>query len=250
MKFVSWNVNGLRACLNKGFAESMAALDADVICVQETKLQPGQLTWQMNGYEAYWHYAQKKGYSGTAVFTRVPPLSVSTGIGFPEFDAEGRSVTLEFEDYYLVNIYAPNSQAALARIEFRLAWEASLLTYLKQLELSKPVILCGDFNVAHQDIDLKNPQANYGNTGFSDAERGAFGQLLESGFADTFRLLHPQEVGVYTWWSYQFSARKTNAGWRIDYFLVSRALENRVKAAAVHMEIPGSDHCPVELIVE
>ncbi len=247
MKLISWNVNGLRAALGKGFAESMAALDADVICLQETKLQEGQLNWDMHGYTAYWHYAQRKGYSGTAVYTRIPPLSVAVGIGLPQFDDEGRTVILEFADFYLVNVYVPNAQDGLARIEFRLAWEDALLAKLKKLEQHKPVVLCGDLNVAHTEIDLKNPGPNRGNAGFSDQERGAFSRLLAAGFVDTFRHFYPQATGAYSWWSYRYNARANNAGWRIDYFVVSEALRTRLAAAAIHPEIFGSDHCPVEL---
>ena len=247
MKLISWNVNGLRACLQKGFAESVAALDADVIALQETKLQPGQLELELPGYESYWHYAQRKGYSGTAVFTRVPPRSVQYGIGVEDYDAEGRTVILEFDDFWMVNVYVPNAQRELARIDFRLAWETALLNKLKELEESKPVILCGDLNVAHEEIDLKNPKSNRGSAGFSDEERAAFTNLLSNGFVDTFRYFYPDRTGAYSWWSYMFHARENNAGWRIDYFVVSEALKERLCDAAIHPQIMGSDHCPVEL---
>ncbi len=249
MKLISWNVNGLRACLGKGFAESMAALDADVICLQETKLQAGQLDWQMPGYTDYWHYAQRKGYSGTAVFTRVPPLQVMTGIGDDRFDVEGRTVILEFEQFYLVNVYVPNAQNELARIDYRLAWEDALLARLKQLEQHKPVVVTGDFNVAHNEIDLKNPGPNRGSAGFSDQERAAFTRLLDAGFVDTFRYFYPEAKGAYSWWSYRYNARANNAGWRIDYFVVSQSLSPALKSAAIHPDIFGSDHCPVELVL-
>ena len=247
MKLISWNVNGLRACLQKGFEASVAALDADVIALQETKLAPGQLELELPGYQSYWHYAQRKGYSGTAVFTRVPPHSVQYGIGGEEFDAEGRTVILEFDDFWLVNVYVPNAQRELARIGFRLAWENALLAKLKELEQSKPVVLCGDLNVAHEEIDLKNPKSNRGNAGFSDEERAAFSNLLAHGFVDTFRHFDPELTGAYSWWSYMFHARENNAGWRIDYFVVSEALRSRLCGAAIHPQVMGSDHCPVEL---
>ncbi len=250
MKLISWNVNGLRACLQKGFEASVAALDADVICLQETKLAPGQLALELPGYRSYWHYAQRKGYSGTAVFTRRAPLSVQYGIGKEAFDAEGRTVILEFEDFWLVNVYVPNAQRELARIDFRLLWEDALLQKLKELEKTHPVVLCGDLNVAHEEIDLKNPRSNRGNAGFSDEERAAFSRLLENGFIDTFRHFYPEVTGVYSWWSYMFHARENNAGWRIDYFVTSEALRPRLKAAAIHPQIMGSDHCPVELVLE
>ena len=250
MKLISWNVNGLRACLQKGFAASVAALDADVIALQETKLQAGQLELELPGYESYWHYAQRKGYSGTAVFTRVPPRSVQYGIGVEEYDAEGRTVILEFEDFWLVNVYVPNAQRELARIDFRLAWEAALLKKLKELELSKPVVLCGDLNVAHEEIDLKNPKSNRGSAGFSDEERAAFSNLLSNGFVDTFRYFYPDRTGAYSWWSYMFHARENNAGWRIDYFVVSEALKPRLRDAQIHPQVMGSDHCPVELTLD
>lgn len=250
MKLISWNVNGLRACLQKGFMESVAALDADVISLQETKLQPDQLELELPGYKSYWHYAQRKGYSGTAVFTRVEPLSVQYGIGIESFDAEGRTVILEFTDFWLVNVYVPNAQRELARIAFRLAWEEALLNKLKELEQTKPVVLCGDLNVAHEEIDLKNPKSNRGNAGFSDEERAAFSNLLSHGFVDTFRHFYPDRAGAYSWWSYMFHARENNAGWRIDYFVVSEVLRPRLRDARIHPQVMGSDHCPVELLLD
>lgn len=250
MKLISWNVNGLRACLQKGFMESVAALDADVISLQETKLQPDQLELELPGYKSYWHYAQRKGYSGTAVFTRVEPLSVQYGIGIESFDAEGRTVILEFTDFWLVNVYVPNAQRELARIAFRLAWEEALLNKLKELEQTKPVVLCGDLNVAHEEIDLKNPKSNRGNAGFSDEERAAFSDLLSHGFVDTFRHFYPDRTGAYSWWSYMFHARENNAGWRIDYFVVSEVLRPRLRDARIHPQVMGSDHCPVELLLD
>lgn len=250
MKLISWNVNGLRACLQKGFMESVAALDADVISLQETKLQPDQLELELPGYKSYWHYAQRKGYSGTAVFTRVEPLSVQYGIGIESFDAEGRTVILEFTDFWLVNVYVPNAQRELARIAFRLAWEGALLNKLKELEQTKPVVLCGDLNVAHEEIDLKNPKSNRGSAGFSDEERAAFSNLLSHGFVDTFRHFYPDRTDAYSWWSYMFHARENNAGWRIDYFVVSEVLRPRLRDARIHPQVMGSDHCPVELLLD
>lgn len=255
MRLISWNVNGLRAVLKKGFGQSVRALQPDVLCLQETKLQPGQLAdevlgQELPGYRSWWSCAERKGYSGTAVFSRVEPAAVMYGIGVPEFDAEGRALTLEFPEFYLVNIYAPNSQPGLVRIGYRLSWEEALLRWLQRLEQTKPVVLCGDFNVAHTEQDLKNPAANRGTAGFSDQERAAFSRLLAAGYADTFRSLHPEAVGAYTWWSYLYHARDTNAGWRIDYFLVSQPLLPRVKEASVHMEVLGSDHCPAGLLIE
>lgn len=249
MKFISWNVNGLRACVGKGFVESFNALDADVFCLQETKLQEGQIVLDLPGYHQYWNYAEKKGYSGTAVFTKTEPLSVSYGIGVEEHDHEGRVITLEFEDYYLITVYTPNAQDGLARIDYRMSWEDAFLAYLKKLEEKKPVVFCGDLNVAHEEIDLKNPKSNRGNAGFSDEERGKMTDLLNSGFIDTFRYFYPDREGIYSWWSYRFHARENNAGWRIDYFIVSEALKNRLKSADIHNEIYGSDHCPVELVL-
>lgn len=249
MKLISWNVNGLRACMNKGFAEHFAALDADIFCLQETKMHPSQAEIAFDGYASYWNAAEKKGYSGTAIFTRVKPLSVSYGIGIPEFDTEGRVITLEFDNYYVVTCYTPNAQRGLTRIDFRMAWEDAFLGYLKGLDVIKPVILCGDLNVAHQEIDLKNAKSNRGNAGFSDEERGKMTVLLDSGFTDTFRHFYPDVTGAYSWWSYQFHARENNAGWRIDYFIVSDRLVPQLIDATIHPEIFGSDHCPVELLL-
>lgn len=250
MKFVSWNVNGLRACLTKGFAESFAALDADIFCIQETKMQPGQAEFAPEGYRQYWYSAEKKGYSGTAVFSRLEPLNVTYGIGKEEHSHEGRAITLEFENFYLVNVYTPNAQKELARIDYRLEWEADLLDYLKALDAKKPVVYCGDLNVAHNEIDLKNPKTNRGNAGFSDQERQAFTRLLESGFADSFRTLYPDRTGAYSWWSYMRNARATNAGWRIDYFVISQRLVPQLKESTIHSDIYGSDHCPVSVELE
>ena len=247
MKLISWNVNGLRACLNKGFEDTFHALDADIFCLQETKLQPGQLTLELEGYRQYWNCAEKKGYSGTAVFTRREPLSVRYGMGLEEHDHEGRLITLEFDPFYLVCCYTPNAQQELKRIDYRMRWEADLLAYLQALDRKKPVVYCGDLNVAHQEIDLKNPKTNRGNAGFSDQERDCMTRLLSSGFTDTFRLLYPDRTGDYSWWSYRFHARENNAGWRIDYFIVSDRLAPQVTAAEIHPQITGSDHCPVEL---
>ncbi len=247
MKLISWNVNGLRACMGKGFPEFVEQAAPDVLCLQETKLQSGQLALELPGYRQYWNYAEKKGYSGTAIFSRREPLAVTYGLGLEEHDHEGRVITLEFEDFFLVTVYTPNAQEKLARIDYRLQWERAFREFLTGLDARKPVVVCGDMNVAHQEIDLKNPGPNRGNAGFSDQEREAFGQLLEAGFTDTFRLLHPDETGAYSWWSYRFHAREKNAGWRIDYFLVSRRLETRVKQADILAEVQGSDHCPVLL---
>ena len=247
MKLISWNVNGLRACLKKGFAEAFATLDADAFCVQETKMQPGQAEFAPEGYTEYIYSAEKKGYSGTAVWTKQQPLSVSYGIGVEEHSHEGRAITLEYPGFYLVNVYVPNAQEGLARIDYRMRWEDDLRAYLLALDAKKPVVLCGDLNVAHNEIDLKNPGPNRGNAGFSDEERAKMTELLAAGFADTFREKYPDLTGAYSWWSYRFNARKNNAGWRIDYFVVSRRLMDKVKVAAIHPEIFGSDHCPVEL---
>ena len=247
MKAVSWNVNGLRACVEKGFVDVFHSLDADFFCLQETKLQAGQIQLDLPGYEQYWCYAQKKGYSGTAIFTKHTPLSVRYGIGVEELDTEGRLITLEYPDFYIVTCYTPNAQRELARIDHRLKWEEAFRDYLKKLDETKPVIVCGDLNVAHKEIDLKNPSANRGNAGFSDQERGAFSQLLDSGFTDTFRHLYPDVTGAYSWWSYMFKARQNNAGWRIDYFLVSNRLAPAIQEAKIHSEILGSDHCPVSV---
>ena len=250
MKFVSWNVNGLRACMTKGFADFFAASDADVFCLQETKLQAGQIDFAPAGYHAYWNYAQKKGYSGTAVFTREQPLSVSYGIGIPEHDTEGRVITLEFPEFYFVCVYTPNAQEGLTRLPYRMTWEDDFRAYLHRLDERKPVIVTGDMNVAHQEIDLKNPKTNRGSAGFTDEERGKFTELLAAGFTDTFRALHPDALYAYSWWSYRFKARERNTGWRIDYFLVSDRLFPRVADAAIHADILGSDHCPVSLTLQ
>lgn len=247
MKLVSWNVNGLRACVEKGFAEVFKELDADIFCVQETKMQEGQLALELPGYYQYFNYAEKKGYSGTAVFCKKEPLEVLKGIGIEEHDKEGRVLTLEFEDFYFVTVYTPNSQNELKRLSYRMEWEEAFLCYLKGLEQKKPVIFAGDLNVAHREIDLKNPKTNRRNAGFTDEERNAFGRLLENGFIDTFRYFYPDKTDIYSWWSYRFRAREKNAGWRIDYFIVSECLKERLKDAAIHTEITGSDHCPVEL---
>lgn len=248
-KLISWNVNGIRACAGKGFLDFFRQADADVFCLQETKLQAGQLELDLPGYYQYWNYAEKKGYSGTALFTRQEPLSVTYGIGIPDHDREGRVITAEFPDYYVVTCYTPNSQNELARLDYRMEWEDAWFGYLKGLEERKPVIFCGDLNVAHQEIDLKNPKTNRKNAGFTDQEREKFTRLLEAGFVDTYRYFYPQQEGVYSWWSYRFKAREKNAGWRIDYFCVSETLKSRLESAAIHTEILGSDHCPVELVI-
>ena len=245
MKLISWNVNGLRACVTKGFQDFFDAVQADVFCLQETKLQAGQIQLELPGYEQYWNYAVKKGYSGTAVFTKQEPVSVSYGIGIEELDTEGRLITLEYPDFFLVTCYTPNAQQGLARIEHRLKWDAAFRDYLCRLDKMKPVVACGDLNVAHQEIDLKNPSSNRRNAGFSDQERESFGQLLDAGFTDSFRFIHPDVTGAYSWWSYRFNARKNNAGWRIDYFLVSNRLADKITATPIYAEIYGSDHCPV-----
>ena len=250
MKFISWNVNGLRACMQKGFADYFAHVDADFFCLQETKLQEGQIHLELPGYEQYWCYAEKKGYSGTAIFTKHPPLRVRYGIGVPELDTEGRLITLEYPEFFLVTCYTPNAQRELARIDHRMRWEEAFREYLMGLDAQKAVVICGDLNVAHNEIDLKNPSSNRGNAGFSDQERGAFGKLLDGGFTDTFRYLYPDKTGAYSWWSYMFNARANNAGWRIDYFLVSDRLRDRIQGASIHADILGSDHCPVELELE
>ncbi len=246
MKFISWNVNGLRACEGKGFSDAFKSLDADFFCLQETKMQEGQLDLQFDGYKSYWNYAEKKGYSGTAIFTRHEPLSVSYGLGIDEHDHEGRVITLEMPDFYLVTVYVPNSQDGLRRLDYRMQWENDFLAYVKRLDESKPVVICGDMNVAHEEIDLKNPKTNRHNAGFTDEERGKFSALLASGFTDTFRKLYPETI-TYSWWSYRFHAREKNSGWRIDYFVVSDRLAERLADAKIHTEIFGSDHCPVEL---
>lgn len=249
MKLISWNVNGLRAVLSKGFLPSIAELNADVICLQETKCQPEQAALELPGYHAYWNSAEKKGYSGTAVFIHQEPLSVRLGMGVEEHDHEGRLITLELEDFFLVNCYTPNSQRDLPRLPYRMRWEDDFRAYLKGLEASKPVVLCGDLNVAHQEIDLKNPKTNQQNAGFTQEEREKLTLLLQSGFIDTFRHFHPDQTGAYSWWSYMYHAREHNAGWRIDYFLASQALLPRLQSASIHPEIYGSDHCPVELVM-
>ncbi len=250
MKLISWNVNGLRTAMGKGFMDTFTQLDADAFCLNETKLQPGQIELDLPGYHQYWNSAEKKGYSGVAVFTRQEPLSVRYGIGVDEFDHEGRVLTLEMPQFYLVSCYTPNSQDGLKRLEYRMRWEDAFLSYLKSLEREKPVVLCGDLNVAHQEIDIKNPKSNRMNAGFTDQEREKMTRLLNAGFVDTFRALHPDETGVYSWWSYRFHARENNAGWRIDYFIVSESLREHVREAAIHPEIFGSDHCPVELVLD
>ena len=247
MKFISWNVNGLRACVTKGFEDFFHAADADFFCLQETKLQAGQIQLEPEGYQSFWNYAEKKGYSGTAIFAKHPPLSVTYGVGIPELDTEGRMITLEYPDFYLVTCYTPNAQEKLARIDHRLKWDEAFRLRLQELDKLKPVIVCGDLNVAHKEIDLKNPSSNRGNAGFSDEERGSFGKLLEAGFTDTFRFRNPDAVGMYSWWSYRFNARKNNAGWRIDYFLVSDRIRDKITATPIHADIFGSDHCPVGL---
>ena len=246
MKLISWNVNGLRACEGKGFSDTFRRLDADFFCLQETKMQPGQLDLLFDGYESYWNSAEKKGYSGTAIFTRHKPLSVTYGIGIDEHDHEGRVITMEMMDFYLVCCYTPNSQDGLKRLDYRMQWEDDFQTYLQRLDAQKPVVLCGDLNVAHEEIDIKNPKTNRRNAGFTDEERQKFTELLGRGFKDTFRTLYPQQV-TYSWWSYRFQARQKNAGWRIDYFVVSERLMERVSEAKIHTDILGSDHCPVEL---
>ena len=247
MRFVSWNVNGLRACLTKGFMESFRDIDADVFCLQETKMQEGQAILELKGYKQFWNSAEKKGYSGTAVFTRVEPMNVTYGIGIEEHDHEGRVITLEFEKYFVVTVYTPNSKRELERLDYRMVWEDDFRKYLLDLDAKKPVILCGDLNVAHKDIDLKNPKTNHRNAGFTDEERGKFVELLKSGFTDTFRYIYPDVTGAYTWWSYLRKARANNAGWRIDYLLVSNRLAESIEAATIYNEIFGSDHCPVGL---
>lgn len=250
MKFISWNVNGLRACMGKGFLDFFKEADADIFCLQETKLQEGQIELDLPGYHQYWNYAEKKGYSGTAVFTKEEPLSVSYGLGIEKHDHEGRVITLEFERFYLITVYTPNSQEELKRLGYRMEWEDDFRIYLKKLEENKPVILCGDLNVAHKEIDLKNPKTNRKNAGFTDQEREKMTNLLESGFTDTFRYFYPDLQGSYSWWSYRFKAREKNAGWRIDYFLASKSLDNTLKEAVIYKDIFGSDHCPVGLIIE
>ena len=250
MKLISWNVNGLRACVQKGFLDIFKELDADMFCIQESKLQEGQISHELEGYHQYWNYAIKKGYSGTAIFTRREPMSVAYGIGIEEHDQEGRVITLEFAEFYLVTVYTPNSQSELARLDYRMRWEDAFLSYLKGLEEKKPIVFCGDLNVAHKEIDLKNPKTNRKNAGFTDEERGKFSTLLGQGFIDTYRYFYPDQEGIYSWWSYRFQARKKNAGWRIDYFCVSESLKEKLVDAKIHTEIMGSDHCPVELDID
>ena len=250
MKFISWNVNGIRACVQKGFLDIFKEMDADIFCLQETKMQAGQLELELPGYHQYWNSAVKKGYSGTAIFTKKEPLSVAYGIGIEEHDQEGRVITLEFDEFYFITVYTPNSQNELARLSYRMKWEEDFLAYLKKLEEKKPVIFCGDLNVAHKEIDLKNPKTNRKNAGFTDEEREKFSILLENGFIDTFRYFYPDQEGIYSWWSYRFKAREKNAGWRIDYFVVSECLKDRLVDAKIHTEVFGSDHCPVELIIK
>lgn len=249
MKFISWNVNGIRACLQKGFMDYFNEVNADIFCLQETKCQLGQVELDLPGYHQYWNYAERKGYSGTAIFTKQEPISVAYGMGIAEHDTEGRVITLEFDHFFFVTVYTPNAQSELARIDYRMEWEDAFRAYLKGLEASKPVIVCGDLNVAYAEIDLKNPKTNRGNAGFSDEERGKFGELMEAGFIDTFRHFYPDLEGAYSWWSYRFKAREKNAGWRIDYFLASQSLKDQLVGAEIHKDILGSDHCPVMLEV-
>ena len=250
LKLISWNVNGLRACFDKGFREEFARLDADFFCLQETKMQAGQLDLQFEGYQSFWNYAEKKGYSGTAIFTRHQPLSIAYGIGVEEHDHEGRVITLEMEYFYLITVYVPNSQDGLKRLDYRMTWEDAFLAYLQKLEEKKPVVVCGDLNVAHQEIDLKNPKSNRKNAGFTDEERAKFTQWLNAGFTDTFRYFYPDQKDIYSWWSYRFKAREKNAGWRIDYFVTSASLNDRLVDAKIHTDVYGSDHCPVELTLD
>lgn len=247
MKLISWNVNGIRACVQKGFLDFFKEVDADMFCIQESKVQEGQIDLNLDGYHQYWNYAEKKGYSGTAIFTKVEPMNVSYGIGIEEHDNEGRVITLEFENFYLVTVYTPNSKSELERLDYRMVWEDEFRKYLKNLDKNKPVIVCGDLNVAHKEIDLKNPKNNRRNAGFTDEERNKFTELLDSGFIDTFRNFYPDLEGTYSWWSYRFKAREKNAGWRIDYFCTSERLKDSLISAKIHTEVLGSDHCPVEL---
>lgn len=250
MKLISWNVNGIRACVSKNFMDFFNEVDADIFCLQETKLQENQIDLQLEGYFQYWNYAEKKGYSGTAIFTKKEPLSVTYGINIEEHDQEGRVITLEFEDFYMVTVYTPNSQSELKRLAYRMKWEDDFRSYLKKLDERKPVIVCGDLNVAHKEIDLKNPKTNRKNAGFTDEERNKFTELLNEGFIDTFRYFYPEEANIYSWWSYRFKAREKNAGWRIDYFCTSEKLKERLVSAKIHTDVLGSDHCPVELIIK
>lgn len=250
MKLISWNVNGIRACMGKNFMEFFEEADADIFCLQETKLQEGQIEMELPGYHQYWNYAEKKGYSGTAIFTKREPLNVTYGIGVEEHDHEGRVITLEFESFYFITVYVPNSQDGLKRLDYRMQWEDDFLAYIKKLEETKPVVYCGDLNVAHKEIDLKNPKTNRKNAGFTDEERGKFSAVLDAGFIDTFRYFYPEQTDIYSWWSYRFSARSKNAGWRIDYFVASGSLKEKLIDAKIHTEVLGSDHCPVELLLD
>lgn len=249
-KFVSWNVNGLRACMEKGFMEFFKKVDADIFCIQESKLQEGQIELSLEGYQQFWNYAVKKGYSGTAVFSKIKPISSSCGIGIEEHDNEGRVITLEYEDFFLVNVYTPNAKRELERLDYRMKWEDAFRSYLKQLEANKPVVVCGDMNVAHKEIDIKNAKSNRRSAGFTDEERGKFSELLDGGFVDTYRKLYPDKADAYTWWSYMFKAREKNVGWRIDYFCVSQILSERIEAADIYADVMGSDHCPVGLVLK
>jgi exodeoxyribonuclease III len=249
MKLISWNVNGIRACVTKGFLEYFKEMDADIFCIQESKLQEGQINLELEGYSQYWNYAEKKGYSGTAIFTKKKPLNVKYGLGVEDHDKEGRVITLEFEKFYMITVYTPNSQNELARLDYRMVWEDVFRNYIKSLNEIKPVIVCGDLNVAHKEIDLKNPKTNLRNAGFTEEERGRFTELLKAGFLDTFRYFYPDKEGAYSWWSYRFNARAKNAGWRIDYFLTSEDLKDKLQGAEIHSEVLGSDHCPVELTI-
>lgn len=250
MKFISWNVNGLRACVTKGFKDFFNDIDADIFCVQETKLQEGQIDFAPEGYHAYWNYAEKKGYSGTAIFTKKEPISVTYGLGIDEHDKEGRLITLEFDDFYFATVYFPNSKQELLRLDYRMVWEDDFREYMLKLNEKKPVVFCGDLNVAHKEIDLKNPKTNHKNAGFTDEERSKMTALLDSGFTDTFRYFYPDQEGIYSWWSYRFKAREKNAGWRIDYFITSNSLNDKLQDAKIHTEVMGSDHCPVELDID
>lgn len=250
MKFISWNVNGLRACVTKGFTDFFNDIDADFFCLQETKLQQGQIDFAPEGYYSYWNYAEKKGYSGTAVFTKYEPISVSYGMGIPEHDTEGRVITLEYDNFYLITVYVPNSKRELLRLDYRMQWEDAFRDYICALDKKKPVVFCGDLNVAHKEIDLKNPKTNHRNAGFTDEEREKFSLMLDSGFTDTFRFFYPEQEGIYSWWSYMFKAREKNAGWRIDYFVTSKRLDDKLEDAKIHTEVLGSDHCPVEVDID
>ena len=247
MKFISWNVNGIRACVQKGFLDFFNEIDADIFCIQESKMQAGQLELDLPGYHQYWNYAEKKGYSGTAIFTKIKPISVTNGIGVEEHDKEGRVITLEYENFYFITCYTPNSQNELTRLDYRMTWEDAFLNYINKLNETKPVIFCGDLNVAHEEIDLKNPKTNHHNAGFTDEERGKMTQLLDSGYTDTFRYFYPDKTDIYSWWSYRFHAREKNTGWRIDYFITSNSLDNNLVDAKIHTDVLGSDHCPIEL---